>query len=563
MKIRKFRESGILNTILFWLTLLLVFCFGVYLNICSQPLPTFQGTLSYNDSQWKFGEKGKTLYSAELSDKQLFLPGTVYVLTTDLSYDGSGDPFPSAFVTTDNLEVEAYFHGESVFRNNNEDKIFTEIQSIGDSSFSVSVGKNCQGKNFRLELRNPMDHPVYIRLPGVTFGDHEAQIRHVFIRSLTSILISCAITFAVIVLVILGNTLDGTQWRYIYFALFAVLIVMYRAMQDLFVLYFWGNPFMAVLCEHFSIVACPIPLLMSFRYRLKPYYQMEINFLIGVSLLNLVVQLLLHFTGIRDVIDMMFITHIWLLAAAVSMVFVGTAVKKEANEKQVLSKLIPIVVGAFLDMLHYYYHRYISTSQEFYSTSNLVGIGLLISLFLIIWEARKDRIDGAREAERNSILEKMAYTDALTGIDNRAAFTKALTSIASGKLAGKQVLVVSADLNGLKQTNDNMGHLAGDRLIRLAAKALSDSLRPYGTVYRTGGDEFFALLEGVDESDWKRLKESLHRKLDSIGEKENISLSIALGAASLTEGDINRAIQLSDQRMYEEKERQHFAAESI
>ena len=119
--------------------------------------------------------------------------------------------------------------------------------------------------------------------------------------------------------------------------------------------------------------------------------------------------------------------------------------------------------------------------------------------------------------------------------------------------------MVSADLNGLKQTNDRLGHSAGDRLIRRAAEALEECLQPWGDVYRTGGDEFFAILQNVDEGHWENLRKELDHSIARINERESIFLSIAVGAADLENGNINKAIQLSDQRMYAEKERQHKA----
>ena len=118
-------------------------------------------------------------------------------------------------------------------------------------------------------------------------------------------------------------------------------------------------------------------------------------------------------------------------------------------------------------------------------------------------------------------------------------------------------MVVSADLNGLKQTNDRLGHSAGDRLIRRAAKALEDGLGPYGEVFRTGGDEFFAVLMDVDEAKWKTVREELYKIIREMNETDNMFLSIAIGEAVLENGNINKAIQLSDQRMYADKERQH------
>ena len=557
MNIKKFKHSEQLYAILFWIVLLLILILGIYLNSRCQTLPMFEGTVSYRESNWRFGEKGKDLHPITLHDQITFEPGVVYVLTTDLSYDGSHDSYPSVFLFTGNIEVELYLHGESAFRHSHADKVFKRIQSVGGCCVSLPLQKDCLGKNIRVELRNPMNHPVTHRLPGIIFGDHESQIRHVFLKCLPSMLLSSAITFAVMILVLLGNTVDGTQWTYIYFSLFAVFIVFYRAMQELFLLYIWAKPFMAQFCGLFSLVACPIPLLMSYRYRVKPHFLTQFNLLIAASIAILIGQCFLHFTGILDVTDMEVFTHVWALIVAVSMFILGVKVKKKTGQKQVLRKLVPILLGACVEAIHYYFHKLVPFSPEHYSTGDFIGLGLLVSLILMIWEARRGRIEAAKELERNLVLEKVAYTDALTGINNRAAFTRELAKIASGKTAGIPILVVSADLNGLKQANDKMGHIAGDQLIRKAAEVLKESLSSWGQVYRTGGDEFFSLLTGVEESAWPQIQNVLDQKIAEINEREHMTLSIAVGVAQLQDGDINGAIQLSDRRMYQQKEAQH------
>ena len=551
------RRSDSAYTTLFWLVLLLVTVIGIYLNNKCQPLPVFLGTTTFNERNWKFGEKGGELHTAELSHKYRLEPGKVYVLTADLTYDGSMDPFPSAFFSAGNMEIEVYFHGDSVFRHSREEKVFRQVQSVGGSCVTVSLGKDCAGKNLRVELRNPMKHVVYRRLPGITFGDHETQLRQAFLMSLPSMLLSCALIFAVVILVMLGNTVDGTQWTYIYFALFAALIVLYRAMHDLFILYIWAKPFMAVLCKYFSAVAAPIPLLMSYRYRLKPYFKVDFNTLVGASIFLLSLDTVLHFTGILDIMDMEPITHIWLTVVMVIMVLIGLNVRKQSGQKNVLQKILPIFIGAFVEMGHYYFHKFADVNVTHYATGDFIGVGLLISLILLIWEARKARIDAAKEAERNNILERLAYSDTLTGIKNRAAFAKALTTIGKGKANDLTLLVVSADLNGLKHTNDTMGHMAGDVLIKRAADFLSESLRPYGEVYRTGGDEFFALLLDVTEEQWETIKNDMAENLKTANAGQQIPLSMALGAAPLQNGNINQAIQLSDERMYAHKQSQY------
>jgi len=57
--------------------------------------------------------------------------------------------------------------------------------------------------------------------------------------------------------------------------------------------------------------------------------------------------------------------------------------------------------------------------------------------------------------------------------------------------------ILTFDLNNLKQTNDSLGHEYGDKLIITFANLLAQTFSDYGTVGRTGGDEFVVLLPDV------------------------------------------------------------------
>lgn len=557
MKEETISPAGQTYTWIFWVGLILVVMVGCFLTLTSESLPNFDGSVAFRENYWILSREDGEDLPIQLSDRRRLEPGEQIMIYSDISYTGEGDPYPSAMIACDNLEIETYLDGELVFHHTNADKVYKQIQSIGDVVFSVSLGENCAGRRLELHLQNPFKHAVNVRMPDVTFGDHETQVRGIFYGSIPSILISFSIIFAVIILVILGNSSDGAQWTYLYFAVFAIIMVQYRAMQNVFMIYMWANPFMSVICDAFSIVTCPIPLILSYRYRLRPYFQKEGMWLAAGSMIVLAVQSILHFTGSIDIVDMKLLTHIWLVTVSGILIYMGLQVKKKTKQRFVLRKLLPIVIGTGLDMTIYYVRRFSSGNTTYYFIGDFVGIGVFVSLILMIWEARQNRLKAYREKERNQILERVAYTDALTGIYNRASFTKAITKIATGKLKGESLLVVSADLNGLKQINDTLGHLAGDDLIKRAASVLKDTLSPYGDVYRTGGDEFFGLLYYLGEDRWPMLRAELEREIEKRNRGAEVPLSIAVGCAGLENFNINACIQNADRKMYEDKDKKH------
>jgi diguanylate cyclase (GGDEF)-like protein/PAS domain S-box-containing protein len=91
-----------------------------------------------------------------------------------------------------------------------------------------------------------------------------------------------------------------------------------------------------------------------------------------------------------------------------------------------------------------------------------------------------------------------AQHDALTGLANRAAFDQALRLVLARaeRLAGPVALLL-LDLDGFKQVNDTLGHLAGDEVLRTVAARLRAANRKGDVVARLGGDEFACLTVGT------------------------------------------------------------------
>ena len=147
-------------------------------------------------------------------------------------------------------------------------------------------------------------------------------------------------------------------------------------------------------------------------------------------------------------------------------------------------------------------------------------------------------------------LEIMSTMDLLTGIKNRNAMNNRVSALVDGSEPyPDQLHVVFADLNGLKQVNDNDGHLAGDLLLKNAALVLQDCFLGH-EVYRAGGDEFTVFVTGMSKAEFEERIEKL-RKYSGRDE----SVCFAVGYCS-DDGrhDIRFDMQTADERMYADKE---------
>lgn len=108
----------------------------------------------------------------------------------------------------------------------------------------------------------------------------------------------------------------------------------------------------------------------------------------------------------------------------------------------------------------------------------------------------------ATPEQQSRELARIAHTDALTGLPNRALLMDRLRhSLANSRRTGQRVALLFMDLDGFKDVNDRLGHVAGDRVLKVVGQRLNGLLRENDTLARWGGDEFVALLTDIRESD--------------------------------------------------------------
>lgn len=161
-------------------------------------------------------------------------------------------------------------------------------------------------------------------------------------------------------------------------------------------------------------------------------------------------------------------------------------------------------------------------------------------------------IDEIKRKEESLIHQ--SNTDELTGAYNRRAYEEAIAELNKNGIDDRFVYI-SLDVNGLKVVNDTIGHSAGDELIAGAYTCMVRSIGIYGNVYRTGGDEFVALLQ-ADDDQLKSAIEAFDQTMDRWSGKLVDSLSISYGYVAGEEAKgmtIQEIAILSDKRMYEAK----------
>lgn len=160
-----------------------------------------------------------------------------------------------------------------------------------------------------------------------------------------------------------------------------------------------------------------------------------------------------------------------------------------------------------------------------------------------------------QQASDDTITEQQARleTDALTGMKSRYAYNEALNALNTPESLPEDTAVFMIDINGLKQVNDRQGHVAGDELIRGVAQCISEVFSPYGACYRTGGDEFVAILHGLAEDDVPDLCAKLIRTVGGwrgeLVQRADVSYGY-VRADEFPDKSVEALIRVADERMY-------------
>jgi diguanylate cyclase (GGDEF)-like protein len=178
-------------------------------------------------------------------------------------------------------------------------------------------------------------------------------------------------------------------------------------------------------------------------------------------------------------------------------------------------------------------------------------------------EARWDLVlvaltDITARKKAEAYLEFLGKHDVLTKLKNRSFYIDEINRLE--RKGPFPVTAIAVDVNGLKTINDQLGHAAGDALLRRAGEVLGKAVeKPYQAA-RIGGDEFMVLLPGTDERGGETVMDSIRQLLEVNNQfYSGMPLSFAMGAATAHEGErLEPMLQRADAAMYIEK-RAHYA----
>ncbi|MBP6077833.1 MAG: GGDEF domain-containing protein [Xanthomonadales bacterium] len=197
----------------------------------------------------------------------------------------------------------------------------------------------------------------------------------------------------------------------------------------------------------------------------------------------------------------------------------------------------------------------------------LLGIALIVgfcalAVFVVILFRRvreTQRLHAALVASAAE-LERVASTDALTGVANRGAVTAQFEQLLAQSQSGSHALaVLLIDIDHFKKVNDYHGHLAGDAVLREAAQRMRAALPDSARFGRWGGEEFIAILPGIEPAEVNAIAERVRVVVAATPfryDTHEMTVSISIGVATAPRPErrgIDRLIATADAALYRAK----------
>lgn len=297
-------------------------------------------------------------------------------------------------------------------------------------------------------------------------------------------------------------------------------------------------------------LVAPIPVCLYIRETVPMKKRFFDDFLITLIIINAVVSLSLEHFGILGLLDTVNVAVGLIVVVCVYYLvifLIETIVYKNKRAMRDLKSLLVLFIFAVLEITSFFANK-----QTVSATYLRAGISIyILSMMLYQFNDYSERRRIRTEREH---FKKMAYTDAMTGTNNRARYMEDIEKISEPE----GIVVVQADTDRLKYINDFFGHVCGDKSIMDTCEVLNRNFGHMGKVYRTGGDEFAVIMKNADIDEVNATIEKTRNEIDQIAKEREYDFSVSIGAAEYDvslDKDVYSTAVRAEHNMYEDKKR--------
>lgn len=479
----------------------------------------------------------------------------VYVQMPANPGDGNYSLFSSAYncvVTVQYQERILFSYGEEPYEKG---------QQIGNVFICADIPDDAWGNVVEIKLRN-VDYSTSESIPPVKIyrsSDRNAFLldgsKSIYFMSVTFLVTSCIV---LILILCWRNNKILRNRGLVLILLISSTMLWSMGYQKLFFVTEDNSPLICNI-EYIGISITPLSFCL-FMYetetgkKIKKILRIELFF----YLLLFVTCLLLNFlTENYHYCRTLPFVHASIITAflTVAVYFIVENSPKDKYIKNFRIGTIVFAVFVTVDMIVYYLVAKGIINQNI----SFLPFGLSAYILILSFSYLNYIIDFMIEFKDKERLQKLAYTDGMTGVSNRRACLDRISALNSSV---SPYGVVFVDVNNLKLANDKYSHDVGDKLICMMAESLSVSFGNECFIGRYGGDEFIVCMNSV-----KNMKEEIEKKLkdfqhilDGVNNKQIFPFEVSAACGYALSSDnpgksADEILGIADQNMYENKKK--------
>ncbi len=335
----------------------------------------------------------------------------------------------------------------------------------------------------------------------------------------------------------------------IYLGIFTVLVGVWSISDSGITAILMNNRADNSFVSYVSLALVGMPFVMFVHCYLQPKDKYIYKAVLALNIVVMFAVFLLQAFEIKDMKQTLIMIHIGMVAAFLYLPFGIIRMLR----RRIITRRFWVTVCSLLTVLPplaYSLYMYYSGSHNVNSYAN-VFIFVFIAIFAV--DVSRSIMKDIEAGKKAAIYKELAVKDMLTGCYNRNAYRHDTENWE--ELDG--VLLVTCDLNNLKQCNDTLGHTYGDQYIIDSANILKKIFLKYGKLYRIGGDEFVVIIPDSKRCSIEAMLANMTEEQRLYNEEsEYISMHIACGYAeydSSVDSNMEDIRIRADERMYEHK----------
>lgn len=262
---------------------------------------------------------------------------------------------------------------------------------------------------------------------------------------------------------------------------------------------------------YLSLGLIGLPFLLYFAELHKYANRKIVRFISVMTLCCTALCFTLQVLGIKDLPELVWLLHgniiIIITFCIISACIQGIRFYKKGRQNKIITSfpMIFLLLCCIIDIARYYF----KVKGDY---SKFVRVGFIV---YIICEGYKSLMQVKELKKENEQLENLAYQDALTGMNNNAAFKLRCINLMEELPGNKKIGIVNFKIVNLSHIEQLFGNLAMEEVIQTASKLIQLSFAHLGEVYRVSEDGFAVIIESNTVSAFQSGEEQLNKRLNN------------------------------------------------